>query len=169
MDHGLARNYLDPYTVTLAPNGADVAWGEIAWEAWEDLTCAPMDLLRHGPGRCLRDVRRRGRSPADANGRAGGSVARTRALGTWRTASTMSSCPTLAGFQLKFKDAAESRHRFTAMWYFDDTTKPPPASRGKDVYDLYQNHTLTTTVPDDGARFTTSTGSVTREHRDRDL
>ena len=44
----MERNYLDAYTVTMDPKGADVGWGEIAWEAWEDLTCEPMDLLRHG-------------------------------------------------------------------------------------------------------------------------
>ena len=44
VDLGLGRNYLDAYTVELDPNGADVAWGEIAWEAWEELTCDPMEF-----------------------------------------------------------------------------------------------------------------------------
>ena len=43
VDHGLDRNYLDAYTVTMEPNGADVSWGPIPW--WmdrDDLTCGSM-------------------------------------------------------------------------------------------------------------------------------
>ena len=47
------------------------------------------------------------------------------AAGELGTASNNVVMNSLAGFQLKFKDAAKSRHRFTAMWYLDDTTKPP--------------------------------------------
>ena len=52
MDHGLERNYLDAYTVTMAPNGADVSWGEIAWEDWEDSHLRGHDAgHRHGKAR----------------------------------------------------------------------------------------------------------------------
>ena len=33
VDHGLERNYLDAYTVTMDPQGADVSWGMIPWWA----------------------------------------------------------------------------------------------------------------------------------------
>ena len=40
VDHGLDRNYLDAYTVTMEPQGADVSWGSIPWWMDQDeLTC----------------------------------------------------------------------------------------------------------------------------------
>ena len=43
VDHRLERNYLDAYTVTMDPQGADVSWGMIPW--WkdrDDLMCPSM-------------------------------------------------------------------------------------------------------------------------------
>ncbi len=44
VDGRLRQNYLDPYSFTADPQGADVAWGAIAWEAFEELTCDSYEM-----------------------------------------------------------------------------------------------------------------------------
>ncbi len=111
VDHGLERNYLDPYTVTMAPKGADVSWGEIAWEAWEELTCPDMTFsAMEQVDVCAMFEDEVSRLP-DPTAVA---VATTEAE---VTAASNITEETLAGFNLNFKDAGANRHRFTAMWY----------------------------------------------------
>ena len=127
VDHGLARNYLDAYTVEFDPNGADVAWGEIAWEAWEKLTCAPMDFsAMEQVDVCAMFEEEVDRLPTpDAV-----PVLTTEADATEQS-NIVDAELTLAGFNLEFEDAADSRHRFVAMWYGRTKTDgkaemPPP-------------------------------------------
>ena len=58
VDHGLdAELPGSVYGGRSIPTAPMSRGARIAWEAWEDLTCAPMEFVRHGPGRCLRNVR----------------------------------------------------------------------------------------------------------------
>ena len=41
VDGAIERDYLENYMVALDA-GITVGWGEIAWEAWEELTCEPV-------------------------------------------------------------------------------------------------------------------------------
>ncbi len=118
VDKGLGRNYLDAYTVTLDPQGADVGWGEIAWEAWEDLTCESMDFVAmEQVDVCAMfadevDACRRltpSRSCRQAATLASEILGRRHWLAsTWTTR------------------ALPTRHRFTAMWYERGKECKPP-------------------------------------------
>ena len=138
MDHGLGRNYLDAYTVTLAPQGADVAWGEIAWEAWEDLTCGSMDFVAMDQV----DVCAMFEEEVDSlpTPDAVPIVTTTAEVG----AQSNLTGPSLAGFDLDYDGAAAARHRFTAMWYAREKEMPPP--------NLYADGDDTDTDPDDMVR-----------------
>ena len=111
VDGGLDRNYLDPYTVTMAPQGADVTWGKIAWEAWEDLTCEEMSFeAAEQVDVCAMFEEEVDRLPMPT----------AKAVTTpddLQQSNLDDEDITLAGFNLEFKNAAENRHRFTAMWY----------------------------------------------------
>ena len=126
VDDGLGRNYLDAYSVTMAPQGANVSWGKIAWKAWKDFTCPEMSFeAAEQVDVCAMFAEEVDRLPMpkaipvtttdDDNGRS--NLEAINGI-------------TLAGFNLEFPKAAENRHRFTAMWY----------SRGKgDVPNLYDD------------------------------
>ena len=106
--------------MTLAPQGADVAWGGIAWKAWKDLTCESMDfvameqvdvcaMFEEEVERLPMPTRRRGRT----------AVRPTTGTATDNLIGNDAGRLPAASF----KDAADdNRHRFTAMWYLDDTT-----------------------------------------------
>ena len=132
VDHGLTRNYLDPYTVELDPNGADVAWGKVAWEAWEELTCAPMEFSAMDQvDVCAMFEAEVDRLPTpDAV-----PVLTTEADSS--QSNIVAAQLTLAGFNLEFEDAADSRHRFVAMWYArkktDGKAEMPPPNLYADV------------------------------------
>ena len=131
VDHGLERNYLDAYTVTVDPQLAPMSLGARSpgrpgkispagpWTSspWSRSMSAP--CLRRKWNSCR--IQRPSRSYS--SGRTLGPPP-SNVIGN-----------TLAGFQLAFKDASDDRHRFTAMWYLDDTTDAK-----MDVQDLYQNH-----------------------------
>ena len=120
VDHGLERNYLDPYTLTMDPQGGDVSWGKIDWwEDDEDLQCPSMSWQATVDGdnpadgavdvcAMFEDEVARLPTPTAV------AVATTEAEVTGASNLTEES---LAGFNLNFKDAGASRHRFTAMWY----------------------------------------------------
>ena len=113
VDHGLERNYLDAYTVTFAPKGADVAWGEIAWEDWEDLTCASESWeAMEQVDVCAMFADEVDNLPAPT----AVAMVTTDADSTEQT-NIVDNQLTLAGFNLNFKDAGDNRHQFTAMWY----------------------------------------------------
>ena len=144
VDHGLTRNYLDPYTVELDPNGADIAWGKVAWEAWEELTCAPMEFSAMDQVDVCAMFEEEVARSANANGRPGRDDSR-RGHGL---ASNIVKTPegdeqqptTLEGFNLSFKDAAADRHRFVAMWYArkkadGKAEMPPPNLYATDATD----------------------------------
>ena len=122
VDHGLKRNYLDAYTVTLAPQGADVAWGGIAWKAWKDLTCGSMDFVAMEQV----DVCAMFADEVDALPTPKAIAVAQAAAGADSDASDNVTEPTLAGFNLSFKDAAANRHQFTDMWYVREKEMPPP-------------------------------------------
>ena len=141
VDHGLERNYLDAYTVTMAPNGADVSWGEIAWEDWEDLTCGDMSFTAmEQVDVCALFEEEVDRLPLPtaepivihSSLAAGGNIVAPNTVSTTDATDT-----TLAGFDLKyeFDDEASVRNQFASMWYLDDTTP----SDAKDMWDLYYN------------------------------
>ena len=119
VDHGLERNYLDAYTVTLAPQGADVAWGGIAWKAWKDLTCGSMDFVAMEQV----DVCAMFADEVDALPTPK-AVAVVLAAGE-DVGSNLTGA-TLAGFNLDFDGAAAARHQFTDMWYARGKEMPPP-------------------------------------------
>ena len=121
VDGYLERNYLDVYTVVLDPREADVSWGEIDW--WKD----EQDL------KCpARAVRASSEGPAAASPPGEVDVCAMfeeevdrlptpDAIPVVSTNAAPSNVETgaaiLAGFKLHYEDAADSRHRFTAMWY----------------------------------------------------
>ena len=108
VDHGLGRNYLDAYTVTMAPQGADVGWGEIAWEAWEDLTCGSMDFVAMEQV----DVCAMFADEVDALPTPKAiAVAQAETGVTGSEATDNVIAPTLAGFNLSFAGAAAARHQ----------------------------------------------------------
>jgi hypothetical protein len=130
VDKELKRNYLDAYTVTLDPDpSADVSWGKVneaklgagRWKAWEDLTCrtesweaaAQVDV-------CAMFDEEVDRLP----------MPMVIPVVSTNTTPTNVAGNTLVGFKLHFKDAAASRHRFTAMWYersdAGEAEDPPP-------------------------------------------
>ena len=115
-------NYLDAYTVTLAPQGADVAWGGIAWKAWKDLTCESMDFVAMEQV----DVCAMFADEVDALPTPMAVAVAQAAAGDDSDASDNVTEPTLAGFNLSFKDAAANRHQFTDMWYVREKEMPPP-------------------------------------------
>ena len=115
VDHGLERNYLDAYTVELEPIGGDVngSWGEIAWDAWEELTCeaetfTATDELEVGICELFEAEVDRLPTPKAVP------VVQNHENATGADNVT---APTLAGFNLTYADAADNRHNFTAMWY----------------------------------------------------
>ena len=95
----------------LDPNGADVAWGKVAWEAWEDLTCAPMEFS------AMDQVDVCAMFEAEVAALPMPTVVPVVTTADEVTAASNLSNPTLEGFNLSFKGAAANRHRFTAMWY----------------------------------------------------
>ena len=132
VDHGLERNYLDAYTVELDPIGADVAWGKIAWEAWENLTCpertfaaaAEVDVCELFEAEVARlPVPTAEPIVIHSSLAAGGNLVEDQL--------------TLAGFDFgyDFGDESSVRQRFASLWYLDDTT---PGDK-KDMLDLYYN------------------------------
>ena len=152
VDMGLERNYLDAYTVEFDPKGADVSWGMIPWWAKdEDLMCPVRTwsaMEQVDVCAMFEDEVARLPTPTAV------AVVQQFDSTVGGTATDNLTGNSLAGFQLNFKDAADSRHRFTAMWYLDDTT-----AAKKDVHDLYANHNLTDADPpalDETARGTTS-------------
>ena len=133
VDHGLGRNYLDAYTVEFAPKGADVAWGEIAWEDWEELICEPMTFsAMEQVDVCALFEDEVDRLPLP--------TAEPIVIHSSHVAvggNLVADATTLAGFDLKYKfdDEASVRNQFASMWYLDDTT---PAD-AKDMWDAYYN------------------------------
>ena len=140
VDHGLERNYLDPYTVTMAPKGADVSWGPIPW--WmerDDLTCPSMTWeAAEQVDVCAMFEEEVDRLPTPSaepvvihsSLAAGGNVVAPNTVpGGFATDLT------LAGFDLKyeFDDEASVSDRFASMWYLDDTT----TADKEDMWDLY--------------------------------
>ena len=136
VDHGLTRNYLDAYTVELDPNGADVAWGKVAWEAWEDLTCAPMEFSTMDQvDVCAMFEAEVAALPMPTVVPVVMSDAEVLLASNIPADTT-----TLEGFNLSFKGAADSRHRFTAMWYARKKANgkaemPPPNLYATDATD----------------------------------
>ena len=149
VDGKLERNYLDAYTVTMAPKDADVTWGKVDWwEDADDMTCPEMsfeaaeqvdvcsmfeDEVARLPDPTAEPVVRDTSTDPPAN-------------------LTDGTSGLLVGFNLKFKDAAKSRHRFTAMWYArnkdDGKAESPPPNLYADVEDdvgtegLDETHTV---------------------------
>ncbi|MXX23417.1 MAG: fibronectin type III domain-containing protein [Rhodospirillales bacterium] len=129
VDAGLDRNYLDPYEVELTLAAAQLSWGKIAWDAFEDITCEPRTFeataqvdvcsLLAEDVEMLPDP---SAVPVVQLAPAAGNMATDNVAG-----------PTLAGFNLMYKDASMNRHRFISMWYLDDTTK----KADDDTIDLY--------------------------------
>ena len=115
VDHGLERNYLDAYTVTMAPQGADVTWGKIDW--WkdrDDLQCDPMtwEAMEQVDvcGMFREEVDRLPTPKAvpvvtDSND----TDAQSNLAGI-----------TLAGFYLDYDGAGDKRHRFTVHVVFTE-------------------------------------------------
>ena len=60
----------------LDPNGADIAWGKVAWEAWEELTCAPMEFSAMDQVDVCAMFEEEVARSANANGRPGRDVSR---------------------------------------------------------------------------------------------
>ena len=118
MDEGLDRNYLDPYEVTLTLSSADLTWGKIDWDAFEDITC-PGRMFTPDVDVCQMLADDVAALPipeaipvVQQYGTTGASTATDNVTGN-----------TLAGFNLEYEDAGDNRHRFTAMWYLNDRTK----------------------------------------------
>ena len=137
VDAGLERNYLDPYEVELTLASAQLTWGEIAWDAFEDITCEPRTFEAAAQvdvcEMLAEDVDRLPTpSAVPVVQNENGDTTNT------NTASSNVTGKTLAGFNLKFKDAGDSRHRFVGMWYLDDTTKKPD----DDTHNLYAARTF---------------------------
>ena len=142
VDSSLNRNYLDAYTVTMAPKGADVTWGKIDWwEDADDMTCETRTVkAAEQVDVCAMFEEEVDRLPdptaipvvMDVSSGATGLPSNIRQ----GTGETGDSDGLLVGFNLEYEDAAKSRHRFTAMWYNRKTEagkdeKPPP--------NLYEN------------------------------
>ena len=141
VDNGLGRNYLDAYTVTMAPKGADVAWGKIAWEAWEELTCPDMSFSATDQVDVCElfeaEVERLPLPTAEpivihSSLAASGNIVAPNTVTVGFATDT-----TLAGFDLKYEfgDEASVRHQFASMWFLDDTT----SEDDDDMWDLYYN------------------------------
>ena len=122
MDKGLGRNYLDAYTVTLDPQGADVAWGEVAWEAWADLTCESTDYVAMEQV----DVCAMFEAEVDRLPTPDAVPVLTSTGDSTEQSNIVDTQLTLAGFNLAYEDADDSRHRFTAMWYVRGKEDKPP-------------------------------------------
>ena len=131
VDHGLERNYLDAYTVTMAPQGADVSWGMIPWWAKrDDLKCPSMSWEAMAQvDVCAMFEEEVARLPTPE---AVAVVTREADV----TAASNLTGPSLWGFNLDYDGAGDDRHRFTAMWYGRGKEMPPP--------NLYADLTATT-------------------------
>ena len=123
VDHGLDRNYLDAYSVTMDPKGADVSWGSIPWWMDQDELTCPSTSWEASE---MVDVC--GMFEAEVD-----NLPTPDAIPVVSTNTTPTnvSGPTLAGFKLHFADAAADRHQFTSMWYGrddadGDAEMPPP-------------------------------------------
>ena len=136
VDHGLERNYLDAYTVTLAPQLAPTSLGAGSpGRPGKIYTCESMDFVAmEQVDVCAMFEAEVERLPTPT----AVAVVQQSTNDTNGTATDNVIGNTLAGFQLAFKDASDDRHRFTAMWYLDDTTTPK-----MDVLDVYANHNVT--------------------------
>ena len=129
VDNGLARNYLDPYTLTMAPQGADVSWGMFPWWAKrDDLKCPSMSWQAtvdgDNPADGAVDVCAMFEAEVDRLPTPKAVPVVTRAADV--TAASNLSGPSLWGFNLDYDGAGDDRHRFTAMWYVRGKEKPPP-------------------------------------------
>jgi len=112
VDHGLDRNYLDAYSVTMDPVGADVSWGPIPW--WmemDDLTCPSMSW------EAMEQVDVCGMFEEEVDRLPTPEAIPMTITTTQRDAQSNVTGITLAGFNLHFEDAGDNRHQFTAMWY----------------------------------------------------
>jgi len=130
VDEGLARNYLDPYEVTLTLNSADLSWGPIAWEAFEDISCDGK-MFTPDVDVCELLAEEVDLLPTpDAV-----PVVQLQAVAGTNTSNATANVtnPTLAGFNLEYENAADDRHRFTAMWYLNDRT-PRPDDDDRNLY-----------------------------------
>ncbi|MYB32299.1 MAG: hypothetical protein F4Y20_07220, partial [Acidobacteria bacterium] len=147
VDHGLERNYLDAYTVTMDPVGADVSWGPIPW--WiemDDLTCPSMSW------EAMEQVDVCGMFEEEVDRLPTPEVVPMTITTTQRDAQSNLTGITLAGFNLHFEDAGDNRHQFTAMWYArkkaDGKAEMPPPN----LYAMVEDDGTTADLVGDGSR-----------------
>ena len=140
VDGDIERNYLENYMVALDA-GITVSWGEIAWEAWEELTCEPVMIdvaLDNDVDVCSMFEAEVGRLTDEPTAKAEILDPGNTDDPTTQTSTLVAA--TLRGFQLGYyvADVAgatvnENRHQFTAMWYQDGS---------KGMNDLHRDYAL---------------------------
>ena len=143
VDEGLDRNYLAPYEVTLTLSAANLTWGSIAWDEFKGITCdGKMFTPDVDVCQLLADDVDMLPMPT--------AIPVVQQSATPGTPSNNVERNTLAGFNLLFEDAADNRHRFTAMWYLNDRTKEKDDTRN-----LYAGVDLDDAVAPTGTAFQT--------------
>ena len=120
VDGRLKQNYLDPYSFTADPQGADVSWGAIAWEAFEDLTCDSYEMM-----------------VADSVDVCSMLEAEVENLPTAKADPVVSAEQALIGFNLTYGGIGGPGEHFRALWYDHPGGK---VTASGNLYD--QNHRI---------------------------
>ena len=123
--HDTKNDYLSNYTLTVAPKGAGVSWGEIAWDDFDDLTCSGVDY----------DT-----SDVDVCAMFAADVA---ALGKVTAAVTVADAR-ISGWNLNIEENDADKRNFSHLWYMQATkaTSSNVATNANTV-DLYTAGTTT--------------------------
>ena len=128
------NDYFENYEVTLALADAEVSWGEISWDAFDDITC---DSVTYNAADMM-DVCDLFEEEVDQ----AHALPNVTAVAYVADGPATTTSINLIGFDLKIGNAAgaavTSSDRYTALWYYDGKT--PLASRGhatyRNLYDL---------------------------------
>ena len=124
-------NFLSQYTVEMSPKDAAVAWGEIDWDAFEDLDCEPVTFVAAEQV----DVCALLEDEVDSLGAAHPDVTAVAVLGVGIVSATTTgatTAPILDGFNLQIDT---DQTRWTALRYYDSTT-----NNDDDTDDLYDDN-----------------------------